>query len=231
MHRWLPLQVLIALLLFGVAFALFSNHWIQRSEASRTYHSLEEIPARKVAIVLGARVYPDGTVSVALQDRLEAALRLYRAGKVQQILVSGDHSRPDYDEVNTMQHWLVSRGVPVEDVYLDHAGLRTFDTMVRASQIFGVKEAIITTQEFHLHRSLFLARSAGIDAVGLAADQRHYPRARFDHRRERIARTIAMVDHLNPIAKPRHLGPPIPIDSSPAGKTHDPNSLRGALSK
>ena len=125
-----------------------------------------------VAIVPGARVFEDGTPSHALADRLHAALELYRAGRVQKILVSGDHGSGIYDEVNAMHAWLLDRGVSPEAIYLDHAGFRTLDTMFRASEVFKVRRAVICTQRFHLPRSVFLARAAGIDAVGLEADRR-----------------------------------------------------------
>lgn len=163
-------------------------------------------------IVLGARVFPDGSPSAALEDRLRCALDLHRQGKVQRILVSGEHGS-----------WLLSQGVPVEDIFWDHAGFRTYDTMERARQIFLVADALICTQLFHLHRSVYLARAAGIDAHGVIADRRGYPARHLDARRETLARARAVLDVLSPLSRPRFLGEPVPIDGS-ASASHDPRS-------
>lgn len=222
---------LLALLVGAVGLAvplslLLSDRWIEKVAAPHVGHGVESVPVRDVVIVLGARVMPDGSVSVPLRDRLQNALELYQAGRVRWILVSGDNGRPGYDEVNTMQTWLVERGVPVEDVYLDHAGFRTFDSMVRAKEVFGVRSAIISTQGFHLPRAVFLARQVGIDAVGVSADRRDYPLADRDARRERFARTKAALDILNPFASPHHLGPAIRIGQTSATASHDGRSAR-----
>jgi len=188
--------------------------------APHIHEELNDAPTSRVAIVLGARVYADGRPSIALQDRLQTALELYQTGKVQRILVSGDHGKNDYDEVNSMRRWLISHGVDSADVFMDHAGFRTYDTMRRAREVFEVDEAIICTQRYHLARSIGLARYAGIDAVGVVADRRIYPHAAGNQRREFLARPLAAIDILNPWSAPKHLGPKIPIDSDSA-LTHD----------
>lgn len=237
-HTSRSLQRRVAFAAVTLAFALplaplllvvASNAWVERSASAWSgYHVAQaaEVPQRPVAIVLGARVLPDGTVSGPLEDRLATALALYAAGRVEYILVSGDNGRRDYDEVNAMQAWLVARGVPVSAIYLDHAGFRTFDTMHRARRVFGVEAAIVCTQAYHVPRSVFLARRAGIDAIGVAADQRVYPLAHRDQRRERLARTKAVIDTLNPFARPRHLGDPIPVGVAAATLSHDHASVQ-----
>jgi SanA protein len=177
-----------------------------------------------VAIVLGARVYADGSPSPILEDRLATARDLYLRGQVRKVIVSGDHSLGDYDEVNAMHAWLVARGVPSRDVFLDHAGLRTWDTMARAARVFGVRDAVVCTQRFHLARSVFLAERTGIDAVGAVADRRRYRSARFDRVREFFARNRAVLDGYLPGSRPRHLGPPIPIEGD-ASASHDRNTI------
>ena len=213
----------------GLAAALAvagANLWILGA-AGTLYEDAASVPPRTVAIVPGARVLVDGTPLPALEDRLQCALDLYRAGRVRRILVSGDHATLGYDEVNGMQRWLADRGVPVEDVFLDHAGLRTLDTMQRAARVFLVRDAVICTQRFHLPRSLFLARDAGLDAVGLVADRRGYSDARRDALREVVARTRAALDVWVLRTGPRYLGEPIPIDGS-AAASHDRWSQRSA---
>jgi SanA protein len=196
-----------------------SNLWIRVAARPHLHAELDALPTRTAAIVLGAAVYGDGTPSAILEDRLHAALTLYRAGKVRRILVSGDHGQRHYDEVGAMHRWLLAHGVPSEDVFLDHAGFRTLDTMERAARVFQVKDAIVCTQAFHLPRAVFLARRAGIDAVGFEADRRTYPGAPHDRRRETLAVALAFVDSYVLRRGPRVLGPSHPIDGD-AAATH-----------
>jgi SanA protein len=204
---------LCAALLLGVSQSLVGR------ERRLVHRDLAGVPARTVAIVPGAQVWPEGQPSSILRDRLQAALELYRAGKVRRILVSGDHAQPGYDEVNVMRRWLRDRGVPDEAIFMDHAGLRTNDTMQRAARVFEVRDAIVCTQAFHLPRALYLARHAGIDAVGFVADRQVDPQASADRTRELLATALAVVD----VALgrgPRFLGPKVPI-AGDAAATHD----------
>jgi SanA protein len=169
------------------------NLWVARYGRRHGYQSVAEVPARPVAIVLGARVHPDGSPSTALADRLEGALELYRAGRVDAILVSGDARAREYDEPKAMRRWLLDRGVSAERIRADPAGYRTLHTMQRAAKVFGIDGAVICTQAFHLARALFLARRAGIDAVGLCVDRRYRTRT-SNHLREFGARTVAFVE-------------------------------------
>lgn len=191
--------------------AITTNVWLVHSASPYMYAAAELAPARLVAIVPGARVYASGAPSATLVDRLATALELYRTKKVRKILVSGDHSTRHYDEVKAMRRWLSERGVAESDLFSDHAGLRTLDTMERAARIFQVKDATICTQEFHLARSVFLARRAGIDAVGVVADRREYSEWFANELREFLARSAAWLDSYILATEPRHLGPPIPI--------------------
>ena len=209
-----------ALVVPGAGLVIASSAWIERASATRIVRRVADAPARTVAIVLGARVYPDGSPSPMLEDRLETARALYIAGKVRRILVSGDHGTRGYDEVNGMHRWLVRHGVPERDVFLDHAGLRTLDTMARAAKVFGVRDAIVCTQEFHLARAVFLARHAGIDAVGIVSDRRRYGTEGASRFRELFARSRAVLDVHVLGTEPRSLGEPIPIDGD-ARATHD----------
>jgi SanA protein len=194
-------------------------HVVVGRERAHVCTAVVDVPAREVAIVPGALVEADGRPSMILEDRLQAALELHQAGKVRRILASGDHSRTSYDEVNAMRRWLVERGVPSDDVFMDHAGLRTLDTMQRAARVFGVRGAIVCTQDFHLARALYLAHDAGIDAVGLVADRHEYPHAASDGIREAFATTLAVLD----VAfgrGPQFLGPRVDLDGD-ARATHD----------
>lgn len=171
--------------------APLANLYVVAAGRGRSYEGPSEAPKRAVAIVLGARVWPDGRPSVALEDRLRGGLELFEAGRVRHLLVSG--SAP---EVGPMTGWLRARGVPAEAIRADPQGLRTRATMQRAAEVFGVDSAVLCTQRYHLARALFLADEAGIDAVGLVCDRRRYQRAARDQLREVVARTAAVVDVL-----------------------------------
>jgi SanA protein len=200
--------------------AAIANGWVELYAGPHLFDDPGSVPAREVALVPGCRVYPDGTPSPALADRLAAARELYEGGRVGKILVSGDHRAPEYDETNAMWRWLTERGVPSTDVYLDHAGLRTLDTMQRAAEVFGVTGAVVCTQEFHLPRAVFLARRAGIDAVGLRADRRTYRKWARNRVREFFAKTVSFADSYLLHTEPRHLGRPISLSGDPHA-THD----------
>jgi len=206
--------------LAGCGLAVGTNAWIDHLALPHIHSALDGVPHRQVAIVPGALVYSDGTPSTTLRDRLTAALELHRAGKVEKILVSGDHATVRYDEVNAMGAWLRARKVPAADVFLDHAGLRTLDTMTRARQVFAVESAVICTQRFHLPRSVFLARQAGIDAVGLVADRRRYVHHRKNQVREFVAKSVSFADSYLFHTAPRHGGRRIPITGD-GRATHD----------
>lgn len=170
-----------------------SNWWIVRGAEGRIHSPEGEGPQRQTVIVPGAMVWKQQP-SATLRDRLQCSLSLYRQGRARRILVSGDHGQHEYNEVGAMSAWLKARGVPEEHIVVDHAGFRTWDTMLRARHVFGVKSASICTQDFHLARSLFLAKQAGIDAIGVTADRRPYAAARFNKWRERFARLVAVLD-------------------------------------
>jgi vancomycin permeability regulator SanA len=159
------LGVALALvLLFGAGPYL----WI-RFATSGKIHTVADAPAEPVAIVLGAGLDADGSPKPYLTVRLADTLRLYQDGRIRAILVSGDHGQVDYDEVAAMSTWLVERGVPASKVVGDHAGFDTYDSCVRAYKIFGVRSALVVTQEFHVRRAVFLCREAGIDAAGVGS--------------------------------------------------------------
>ncbi|MDO9020940.1 MAG: ElyC/SanA/YdcF family protein [Deltaproteobacteria bacterium] len=187
------------------------NVWVETRGASRI-HPLDGLSDADAVIVLGARVYADGSVSPMLADRLDAALALYRAGKAPRILVSGDHGTESYDEVNAMRRYLEARGVPAAHIFMDHAGFTTYDTLYRARDVFGVRRAVVVTQRFHLTRSLFVANALGLDAEGFVADRRPYTLGSLvrSNVREVGARVKAAVQALA-TPRPRYLGPRIPI--------------------
>ena len=194
-RRWLR-RSLFAFL--GMLVVVISMHQHVVWSASGLVLAASEVPVREVVIVLGARIHPDGRPYPMLADRLRTAASLHRAGKARRILVSGDaKSSPDYDEVAAMRDYLLELGVPDRDLILDRAGLRTLDTMYRAADVYGVKNAIVVSNPFHVARAVFLGLQRGMDVVGVAAEhgQRYSTGTLFRNRgREVLARLRAWAD-------------------------------------
>lgn len=170
----------------------------------RTY-TVESAPVKPVAIVFGAGLYRDGTPTPVLKDRIDTAARLYFAGKVQVILMSGDNRYLNYNEPGAMLEYAVSLGVPEQDIVLDYAGRRTYDTCYRALRIFDVREAVVVTQSFHLPRALYTCNALGMKAIGVAAEIREYrvSSLAYWNLRELPATLTALVDV--------HLARPLPV--------------------
>ncbi len=156
----------------------------------------EAPPAASAAIVPGAAVWRGGRLSHVLEDRAITALELYRHGAVKKILATGARNSPQYDEVGAMKKFFLARGVALRDLLLDPEGFDTYSSMSRASKVFGVREALVITQKFHLHRSVYMARSMGIEARGVPADRRTYVNARYYRIREWFARVKSAADLL-----------------------------------
>jgi SanA protein len=181
-----------------------------------------KVPHAQAALVLGAQVLPSGRPSDMLVDRVKAAEDLYRARRVDKLLLSGDHSRVDYDEVGTMRKLMLADGIPAADIFTDHAGFDTWDSAQRAKRVFDVDSAVVVTQGFHMARALYEARKAGLEATGFLADRRNYGRVmpRLEAR-EALARVKAFGDVLTG-ASPKFLGARIPI-SGDGRKSWGPN--------
>ena len=179
------------------------------------YSDLSALPKTQTALILGASVSKDGTLSPILQDRASAAVDIYNAHKVKRILVSGDNSTTTYNEVNPVKTYLVFHGVPAEDVFLDYAGFDTYSSMYRARDIFLVGSTTIVSQSFHLPRAVFIARNLTIDAYGYSADDGHYLLRNYI--REWLANGKAVYNLLLS-TKPKYLGETIPVK----GKDQNP---------
>ncbi len=161
-----------------------------------TTYSLENVPSMAVVLVPGAGLNSSGGPSAPLRDRLDAAIELYRLGKVQKLLLSGDNTAITYNEPGAMQSYALDQGIPDEDLVLDYAGRRTYDSCYRAHHIFGLDELIVVTQAYHLPRSLFLCENSDLDAVGVPVEQSRYIRSRylFWNVREVFATVAAWLD-------------------------------------
>lgn len=156
------------------------------------YRDITAIPNSKTVIVLGASVHADGKLSPILKDRVDTAIKLFRNDKVDNFLVTGDHRTEDYNEVAAMVGYLEENGIDKDLIISDHAGLDTYDSMYRAGKVFGIKNAIVVTQEFHLPRALFIASNLGFDYLGFPADQRAYQTEYRLKQREKLANFKAL---------------------------------------
>ncbi len=189
---------IILTLVIGGLIALLSiyliNNRVQSQFADKIKDSITEIPVEsppRIAIVLGAKVWENGEPSNVLYDRVVTAAELYRAGRVGKILMSGDNPTENYDEPTAMKLTAVKLGVPANDIILDFAGRRTYDTCFRAKEIFEIQKAIIVTQEFHQARTLYLCNNLGVDSIGVTANRRKYEGARYWEFREFFSRASA----------------------------------------
>ena len=163
-------------------------------------------------LILGAGIWGDKP-SPMLEDRLKEGIVLYKQGTTKKIIMSGDHSREDYDEVKIMKEYAESEGVSSEDIFMDHAGFSSYDSVYRAKEIFGVQKMIIVTQKYHLYRSLYIAKKLGIEAYGIESNLRTYPGQVFREIREILARDK---DYFKCIMKPEAsiMGEKISLDGS-----------------
>jgi SanA protein len=188
----LLLTTIAIVLGFGALLAIWG--WIQWRYDRQVLTDVAAAPRRPVAIVFGAGIRADGGLSPMLQDRMDTAIALYKAGKVRKLLVSGDNRFANYNEPGRMYDYAVRRGVPARDVARDYAGRRTYDTCYRAAAVFGVKEAVLVTQRFHLPRAIFTCRNLGIDSIGFSADRRAYLSNSYYRLRDAFATVLAWWD-------------------------------------
>lgn len=203
--------VIIAIMIIGV---VSINIYVKKSTKKQIKNEdeCEEITDVDCIIVLGAAVWGDKP-SPMLEDRLLEGIELYQKGVSKKIIMSGDHGQNEYDEVNIMKQFAIEKGIPSEDIFMDHAGFSTYDSIYRAKEIFEAKKIIIVTQEYHLYRALHIANRLGIEAYGVGADPRQYVGAFNREVREILARNK---DFVKCIIKPnpKYLGDKIPISGN-----------------
>ncbi|MEF2641707.1 MAG: ElyC/SanA/YdcF family protein [Clostridia bacterium] len=163
-------------------------------------------------IILGAGVWGDKP-SPILEDRLLEGIKLYQNNVSDKIIMSGDHGRESYDEVNIMKNYAIEKGIPSENIFMDHAGFSTYESIYRARDIFKAKKIVIVTQKYHLYRALYAANCLGLEAYGVGADPRQYSGATFRELREILARDK---DFIKCIFKPKptYLGDTIPVSGN-----------------
>ena len=216
MKKAVKIIIVILVLLFVVAAtAAFSVDSFVKAKAKEHIITAEEatqISDADCIIVLGCRVWSDNTPSAMLSDRLKRGVELYKAGAAPKLLMSGDHGREDYDEVNVMRKYAEEEGVDSKDIFTDHAGFSTYETMYRAKEVFKAKKVIIVTQSYHLYRAVYDAEKLGLEAVGVVSYERDYDSKQpYRDIREIAARCK---DFIYCIFKPKpiYLGEVIPIN-------------------
>ena len=218
------LCVVLCLGVLGAGAVLGINLWVTGSVAQQILTEQEAAKLQYVdcIVVLGCQVRSDGTPSHMLEDRLKRGVALYDLGAAPKLLMSGDHGTVYYNEVDTMKQYALDAGVPSADVFMDHAGFSTYETMSRAINVFKADKIIIVTQKYHLYRALYVAKALGIEAYGVPADYRQYSGQLARDVREVLAR---IKDFGMAIWQPdpTYLGETIPISGN-GELTHDENS-------
>ncbi len=190
-----------------IAFVGLTNYSVLSQANGSIYTRTDQIPAEPVAIVLGSAPYLGAAKNPYFEHRMDAAASLYRSGKVIKLLVSGDNGTKSYDEPTAMRESLIARGVPSTAIVLDYAGFRTLDSIIRAKKIFGIQRCAIVTDDFHLPRALYIAKSEGIDAVGFQTEPVPHSVSPWTYVREVGARSLVWLDLHILNRQPRFLGP------------------------
>jgi SanA protein len=202
------------LAVFILSFLIFTGCYfiIEFSTANRIYREVEDIPHNKVGLVLGtARHQAGGGINPYYQSRIDATIALYKAGKISFVLVSGDNGSVYYNEPNTIKKDLIAAGIPENRIYLDYAGFRTLDSMIRARIVFGLDSVTVISQEFHTERALFIASKKDLYAIGYSARDVEGSRGLKVHLREYFARVKVFLDLIFN-TQPRFYGKRIEIE-------------------
>lgn len=215
--------IFLLLCALGCAAMLGINAWVVSSTRSQilTPEQTNDLSDVDCILVLGCLVKDSGQPSDMLADRLRRGIELYQAGATTKLLMSGDHGQTTYNEVQAMKQYAIGQGIPSSDIFMDHAGFSTYESIYRAKEIFQAKKIIIVTQEYHLYRALYIANALGLEAYGVSADYRSYWGQSARDLREFLARNK---DFLTSIFKPNptYLGDAIPVSGN-GDLTNDEN--------
>ena len=212
------MKMALKCLLIGIAIVIIFifgiNFYVKQSTKNRIIKNQEykDLSDVDCIIILGAGVWGDKP-SPMLEDRLLEGINLYKNNVSSKIIMSGDHGREDYDEVNLMKNYAIEKGIPSEDIFMDHAGFSTYESIYRAKAIFKAKRIVIVTQKYHLYRALYIAKQLDLEAYGVGADPRQYVGATYREIREILARDK---DFIKCIFKPEptYLGETIPVSGN-----------------
>jgi len=204
--------ILAIIFIVGLILVFGINFYVKSSTKKKIISDINKIPQVDCILILGAGIDGDRP-SLMLEDRLKAGIKLYDNNISQKIVMSGDHGRKEHDEVNIMKNYAMELDVPSSDIFMDHAGFSTYESMYRLKYIFGAKSVVIVSQKYHLYRSLYIARSLGLDAYGYAAEDIKY----FGNTNREIREILARdKDFIKSIYKPKstYLGETIDLTGS-----------------
>lgn len=213
MLKILIIIILILCALIGIMMLSINFYVVNKTKSKIvTEKQAKELENVDCILVLGAGIWGDKP-SLMLEDRLLQGITLYNNQTSSKIIMSGDHGKEEYDEVNVMKDFAIEKGVKSEDIFMDHAGFSTYDSVYRAKEIFKAQKIIIVTQKYHLHRALYVAEKLGIEAYGVASDPREYRGQVVRELREVLARDK---DFFKCIIKPEptYLGDTIPVSGN-----------------
>lgn len=197
MRRKIVLYILLTVSFLAIVFIYFCNRSIRRAAEGKMYADVDAIPFNKVGLLLGTSKYlPNGRTNLFYLFRIEATVKLYRQGKIRYIIVSGDNGREEYNEPEQMRKDLVVAGIDSSRIYLDYAGFRTFDSMVRLKKIFGQDSVTVISQPFHNERAIYIASKEGIAAIGFNAKDVNAEAGLKVQVREKFARVKVFLDYL-----------------------------------
>ena len=210
MKKIIVFLVIFAIIIMAVFWGI--NFYVKNSVKNQIIEvkEIENVSNMDCILILGAGVWGNKP-SPMLEDRLKEAISLYNQNISSKIIMSGDHGKEDYDEVNIMKEYAIKQGVRSEDIFMDHAGFSTYESMYRAKDVFEANKVVIVTQKYHLYRALYIAKQLGIEAYGVNSDPRKYVGATYREAREIIARDK---DFIKCIFKPqpKYLGETIPVN-------------------
>ena len=205
------LKIALLILISPVVLVFISNFSIERNAENKTFSNLAEIKKNKVGLVLGtAKILKNGRTNLYFSYRINATVELYKNGKIDYVLVSGDNGNKNYDEPTDFKEELIRKGIPANKIYLDYAGFRTLDSVVRSKEIFGQESITIISQEFHNERAIYLAEKNGIEAIGYNAKDVSGRYGLKTQLREYLARTKVFLDIVFGVG-PKFLGDKIEI--------------------
>jgi SanA protein len=205
------IKILSLLIVLPIIIVIISNYSIEKNAKNKTFSNSTEIKKNKVGLVLGtAKILKNGRINLYFKYRINATVELYKKGKIDYVLVSGDNGNKNYDEPTDFKNELIKKGIPENRIFLDYAGFRTLDSVVRAKEIFGQESITIISQKFHNERAIYLAEKYGIKAIGFNARDLSGRYGIKTKIREYFARTKAFLDVLFKV-KPKFLGKKIEI--------------------
>ncbi len=204
---------IVILIIIGIIAVFGINQYVKSIANKNIIQEVENANKSDAILVLGCQVMEDGSLSLMLKDRLDKAIELYKQGIAEKIIVSGDHGREEYDEVNAMKTYLIENEIPSENIFMDHAGFSTYESLYRADYIFKVKKLTVVTQEYHLYRAVYIGNKLGIETYGVPAIKTGYYGQTSREIREILARDKDFVKCIFK-SKPTYLGESIPVSGN-----------------